>query len=130
MAVNGAGSPGGARRASSRVPRLPSPPLPCPTRCSPCASWWFCSLFAGWIHREQAQVVDYLVEENRVLREHLGDRRLRLNDDQRRRLATKGKALGRSLLAKVATIVPPRHDPALAPHADLGEVHERAKGSW
>jgi hypothetical protein len=65
------------------------------------------ALFAGWIHREQAQVVDYLVEENRVFREQLGDRRLRLNDDQRRRLATKGKVLGRSMLAKVATIVTP-----------------------
>ena len=48
-------------------------------------------LFAGWIRREQAQVVDYLVEENRVLREQLGDKRLRLTDDQRRRLAAKGK---------------------------------------
>ena len=63
--------------------------------------------FAGWIHREQAQVVDYLVEENRVLRLQLGDRRLRLTDAQRRRLAARGKALGRSLLAKVATIVTP-----------------------
>jgi putative transposase len=64
-------------------------------------------LFAGWIHREQAQVVDYLVEESRVLREQLGDKRLRLTDDQRRRLAAKGKPLGRSLLARVATIVTP-----------------------
>jgi putative transposase len=64
-------------------------------------------LFAGWVHHEQARVVDYLVEENRVLREQLGDRRLRLTDNQRRRLAATGKALGRSLLAKVATIVTP-----------------------
>jgi len=64
-------------------------------------------LFAGWIHREQAQVVDYLTEENRVLREQLGDKRLCLTDDQRRRLAAKGKVLGRSLLAKIATIVTP-----------------------
>ena len=49
----------------------------------------------------------YLLEENRVLREQLGDRRLRLTDDQRRRLAARGKVLGRSLLAKVATIVTP-----------------------
>ncbi len=31
--------------------------------------------FAGWINREQAQVLAYLVEENRVLREQLGKRR-------------------------------------------------------
>ncbi len=51
--------------------------------------------FAGWIYRHQAQAIDYLVEENRVLKEQLRGRRLRLTDDQRRRLAAKGKALGR-----------------------------------
>ena len=49
--------------------------------------------------------IDYLREENRVLREQLGDRRLRLNDKQRRRLAAKAKGLGRRLLAEVATLV-------------------------
>ena len=63
--------------------------------------------FAGWVNRHQAQAIDYLVEENRVLKEQLGTRRLRLTDDQRRRLAAKGKVLGRRLLAKVATIVTP-----------------------
>jgi hypothetical protein len=47
------------------------------------------------MNQRQLQVIDYLREENRVLREQLGDRRLRFNDDQRRRLAVKGKALGR-----------------------------------
>ena len=41
--------------------------------------------FAGWVNREQAQVVAYLVEENRVLQEQLRRRRLRLTDDQHRR---------------------------------------------
>jgi hypothetical protein len=50
-------------------------------------------------------VIEYLREENRVLREQLGDRRSRLSDDQRRRLAAKAKGLGRKLLAEVATIV-------------------------
>ena len=63
--------------------------------------------FAGWVNRQQAQVIDYLVEENRVLKEQLGGRRLRLTDHQRRRLAEKGKALGRKLLDKIATIVTP-----------------------
>lgn len=49
---------------------------------------------AGWMNHRQYQVIDYLREENRVLREQLGDRRLRFNDDQRRRLAVKAKALG------------------------------------
>ena len=63
--------------------------------------------FAGWVNRHQAQVIDYLVEENRVLKEQLGGRRLQLTDDQRRRLAAKGKALGRKVLDEVATIVTP-----------------------
>ncbi|MEO0631531.1 MAG: hypothetical protein AAFY46_12525, partial [Planctomycetota bacterium] len=54
--------------------------------------------FAGLVHREQAQMIEYLVEENRILRELHGNRRLRLSDDQRRKLATKGKRLGRRLL--------------------------------
>jgi putative transposase len=62
---------------------------------------------AGWMNQRQLQVIDYLREENRVLREQLGGRRLRLNDDQRRRLAAKAKGLGRKLLTEVATIVTP-----------------------
>jgi len=38
-------------------------------------------------------MIDSLREENRVLREQPGGRRLRLNDNQRRRLAAKGKLL-------------------------------------
>ena len=52
---------------------------------------------AGWMNQRQLQMIEYLREENRVLREQLGERRLRLTDDQRRRLAVraKGKASGR-----------------------------------
>ncbi|HZO54686.1 MAG TPA: hypothetical protein VFB63_18370, partial [Bryobacteraceae bacterium] len=62
---------------------------------------------AGWMNQRQLQIIDYLHEENRVLREQLGGRRMRLNDDQRRRLACRAKRLGRSLLSDVATIVTP-----------------------
>ena len=41
------------------------------------------------MNQRQLLVIAYLHEENRVLREQLGGRRLRLNDDQRRRLAAK-----------------------------------------
>ena len=57
---------------------------------------------SGWVNREQQRVLESLVAENRVLKEQLGGRRLRLNDDQRRRLAAKGKCLGRRLLGQVA----------------------------
>jgi putative transposase len=46
----------------------------------------------GWVTRHQLAVVEYLVEENRTLREQLGQRRLKLTDAQRRRLAIKGTA--------------------------------------
>ena len=62
---------------------------------------------AGWMNQRQLQIIDYLREENRVLREQLGGRRMRLNDDQRRRLASRAKGLGRRLLSEVATIVTP-----------------------
>ncbi len=62
---------------------------------------------AGWMNRHQQQVIEYLIEENRVLREQIGYRRMRFSDDQRRRLAAKAKTLGRKLLAQVATIVTP-----------------------
>ena len=62
---------------------------------------------AGWMNQRQLQMIDYLREENRVLREQLAGRRLRLNDDQRRRLAARAKQLGRKCLADMATIVSP-----------------------
>ena len=62
---------------------------------------------AGWMNQRQLQVIEYLREENRVLREQLGEHRLRFNDDQRRRLAIRAKGLGRKLLAEVATLVTP-----------------------
>jgi putative transposase len=62
---------------------------------------------SGWMNQRQRQTIEYLREENRVLREQLGDRRLRFSDDQRRRLAAKAKGLGRKLLTEVVTLVTP-----------------------
>ena len=63
--------------------------------------------FSGLVNHHQAGVIAYLVEENRVLKEQMTGRRLRLTDDQRRRLAAKAKLLGRRALDQVATIVTP-----------------------
>jgi len=57
--------------------------------------------------RHQQEVISYLIEENRVLREQMGNRRLKFNDDQRRRLAAKAKKLGRKMLGQVATLAAP-----------------------
>ncbi len=59
---------------------------------------------AGWVNRHQQHVIEYLVEENRVLKAQVKGRRLRLTDDQRRRLAAKGRRL---VLRQVATLVTP-----------------------
>jgi hypothetical protein len=67
----------------------------------------FACAVAGYANREQQRIIDYLRAKNAVFREKLGRRRIRLNDDQRRRPAANGKALGRKLLATVATLVSP-----------------------
>ena len=43
--------------------------------------WHFIvAMVAGWLCREQEGVIHYLKEENRVLRELLGDKRLRFTN--------------------------------------------------
>ncbi len=37
-------------------------------------------LFAGWVNRHQQEVIEYLQEENRALREQLRGTRLRFTD--------------------------------------------------
>ena len=64
-------------------------------------------ILAGWINRQQQEVIEYLRTENQVLKEKLGKKRILLNDDQRRRLAVKGKILGRKRLEEVGTLFTP-----------------------
>ena len=62
---------------------------------------------AGWLSHRQQQAIAYLTEENRILRRQLPGRRLRLTDDERRRLAVRGYQLGRRALSDLTTIVTP-----------------------
>ena len=80
---------------------------------------------AGWLNQRQQRVIEYLIEENRVLREKMGNRRMRFSDNQRRRLAAKAKKLGRKLLVQLATIVTP--ETLLAWHRKL--IAEKYDGS-
>ena len=75
------------------------------------------AVLGGWLHREQADVIAFLREENRLLKARLAGRRLRFDDGERRRLAELGHQLGRRLLAQVATIVTP--DTVLRWHREL-----------
>jgi hypothetical protein len=65
------------------------------------------AILAGAVHDEQQKVIEYLRTENQVLKEKLGKKRIILNADQRRRLAVKGKVLGRKTLSAIASIVTP-----------------------
>jgi hypothetical protein len=69
---------------------------------------------AGCLNRHQQAVIDYLIEENRVLKEQLEGQRLRFTDEQRMRLAVKAKVVGRQLLDELETLVIP--DTLLAWH--------------
>jgi hypothetical protein len=62
---------------------------------------------SGWVNRQQQHAIEYLIAENQILKEKLGKKRIFLNDAQRRRLAVKGKILGRKLLLEIASIVTP-----------------------
>jgi transposase InsO family protein len=64
-------------------------------------------IFAGWVNRSQQDVIEYLQEENRVLREQLGGKRLLCTDRQRRRLAARAEAIGRKGLFEISTLVTP-----------------------
>jgi hypothetical protein len=72
---------------------------------------------AGWLNRQQQVVTDYLIKENRVLKEQVEGQRLRFTDEQRMRLAVKAKGLGRRLLDELETLMTP--DTLLAWHRKL-----------
>jgi putative transposase len=65
------------------------------------------TLLTSWLNRQERDVLRYLLEENRVLRRQLSGRRLRLTDDDRRRLAVRAYRLGRGRLREIATVVTP-----------------------
>ena len=71
----------------------------------------------GWLDRRERAAIAYLMEDNRLLQRHIGGRRLRLTDDDRRRLAVRAYRLGREVLRDVATIVTP--DTLLRSHRQL-----------
>ena len=61
-------------------------------------------ILASWINRHQQAVIDFQGAQIQVLMEKLGRKRILLNDDQRRRLAVKGKILGRKALRELALV--------------------------
>ena len=41
-------------------------------------------VFVGWVNRRQLEVIEYLQEEHRLLKERLGAQRIRFTDVERR----------------------------------------------
>jgi transposase InsO family protein len=64
-------------------------------------------LVASWMSRRQSEAIEYLRAENRVLQAHVGAKRLRFTDAERRLLAEKGGPLGRARLVEMASLVKP-----------------------
>src|SRR3977135_2532459 len=62
---------------------------------------------AGWVHRHQLIVIEFLQTENRLLKDRLRGRRIRFTDAEWALLARKAKALGRKALLELDTIVSP-----------------------
>ena len=86
---------------------------------------------ALWLNRQQQEVIDYLQEENRLLKAKLGGRKIQFTDAERRSLAVRAKVVGRKLLGQLATLVTP--DTLLRWHRELvaqkwNFVHRRRSG--
>jgi transposase InsO family protein len=84
-----------------------------------------------WLSRQQQDVIDYLKEENRILKSKLAGNRISFSDAEPRRLATRAKALGRKVLSHIDTLVTP--DTLLRWHRALvaqkwNFVHRRRPG--
>lgn len=62
---------------------------------------------AGWVHRHQLIVIEFLQAENRLLKDRLRGKRIRFTDAERALLARKNKAVGRKALLDLETIVSP-----------------------
>jgi len=74
-------------------------------------------IFSGWVNRRQLDLIDYIQEENRLLKERLGGQGIRFTDAERRRLARKAFALSRKALNELQTLVTP--DTLLRWHREL-----------
>ena len=65
------------------------------------------TVVAGWVHRHQLMVIEFLQAENRMLKERLHGKRIRFTDEERALLARKAKAIGRKALLELDTMVSP-----------------------
>ena len=74
-------------------------------------------LFCGWVHQRLTEIIEFQNDQITALMQSQGRKRIRLTDDQRRKLAVKGKHIGRKALLQLTTIVTP--DTILRWHREL-----------
>lgn len=67
----------------------------------------FLTMLAGWMNRHQQNMIEYLKAENAILKKKLGKRRILLNDEQRRTLASLAKKIGRKGLSEICSVFSP-----------------------
>jgi hypothetical protein len=70
-------------------------------------------VLTGWLDRREREAIAYLLEEDRLLRRQIGTRRLRLTDDDRRRLAARAYRVGRAAVLPQNPEYPSRVDVAV-----------------
>ena len=68
-------------------------------------------MLAGWINRQQQEAINFLMEENKILKHELlkatGKKRIILNQVQKRRLGILAKRVGRKMLFDISCIFAP-----------------------
>jgi hypothetical protein len=81
------------------------------------------------VNRKQQKVIEYLLEENRVLKQQFEStgKKLRLDNHQRRNLAKRGKAMGWPQLLQYATSVRPGNHTWMAPEIGRSKVYGKAQ---
>jgi putative transposase len=69
------------------------------------------TMLTGWINRQQQEAINFLMEENKILKHELlnatGKKRIILNDKQRRRVAILAKRVGRKMLFEISCVFSP-----------------------
>jgi len=90
-------------------------------------------MLASWVNREQQSRIEYLQSEVAVLKEHIGKKRILLTDEQGRRLAVKGKMIGRKALDEVGSLFTPDtilrwHRQLVASKWDYSDRKEQKQG--
>jgi len=77
---------------------------------------------AGWVNQRQNYALDYLKEENQILRSKIKTKRIRFTDRERKMLAVRAKRIGRKKLEEIAKYWFARYASGLVSETDCSQV--------